>query len=188
MTAGALQQKLFNIWPQVLLRGCISLLLGLLMLVWPHASVLIYVEIFGAYALADGFLLILQALPVRKIDTRVWSRLLHGIIGVSFGAAVFLWAGFREIRMVDMFSMYLMLTGVLQVFTALDLYHVVRYDHYLIASGFLSVFCGLLLRTVPAGDAVQLARVFGIFMTAYAVIAILIALEMRSSASAFSKE
>ncbi len=186
VTAGAMQRSLFSIWPQVLLRGCISLLLGLLMLVWPHASIQVYIEIFGAYALADGLLLILQVLPVRKVDTRVWSRLLHGLIGVGVGTAVFLWPGFRDIGILNIFSMYLMLTGVLQIFTALDLYRVVRYDYYFIASGFISIFCGLWLRTMPVNDIVHLAMVFGLFMTAYALIAILIALEMRRSASSFS--
>ena len=149
MNAGAMQRAMASIWWQVLLRGFISLLLGVLMLVWPDASVQVYEEIFGAYALVDGFLLILQVLPVRQVDKRVWSRLLHGVIGVGVGTAVFLWPEFREIGMSNIFSTYLMLTGVLQVFTALDLYRVVRYDYYFIASGFLSIFCGLLLKTVP---------------------------------------
>ena len=76
-----------------MLRGGISLALGLLMLVLPGASVQSYAGIFGAYALADGFLLIMQVLPVRKMDKRAGPRLLHGIIGVVVGAAVFLWPG-----------------------------------------------------------------------------------------------
>jgi uncharacterized membrane protein HdeD (DUF308 family) len=79
-----------------------------------------------------------------------------------------------------------MLTGVLQVFTALDLYRVVRYDYYFIASGFISILCGILLKTVMANDLVLLAKIFGIFMMAYAVIVILIALEMRRSAGSVS--
>ena len=47
-----------DIWWQVLLRDGISLALGLMMLVLPGASVQSYAGIFGAYALADGFLLI----------------------------------------------------------------------------------------------------------------------------------
>ena len=186
MNAGAIQRAMASIWWQVLLRGFISLLLGVLMLVWPGASVQVYEEIFGAYALVDGLLLITQVMPVRHVDKRLWSRLLHGVIGVGVGTAVFLWPEFREIGMSNIFSTYLMLTGVLQVYTALDLYRVVRYDYYLIVSGFLSIFCGLLLKTVPVIDVVQLTRIFGIFMIAYAVIAILTAFEMRRSSGSFS--
>ena len=186
MSTGAMQRAMASIWWQVLLRGFISLLLGVLMLVWPYASVRAYEEIFGVYVLIDGLLIILHVVQVRQVDKKAWSRLLHGVIGVGVGAAIFLWPEFREIGMANIFSTYLMLTGVLQIFTALDLYRVVRYDYYLIASGFLSILCGLLLKTVLANDLVLLARIFGIFMTAYAVIVILIALEMRRSAGSFS--
>jgi uncharacterized membrane protein HdeD (DUF308 family) len=141
---------------------------------------------FGAYALADGLLLILQVLPVCKLDKRAGSRLLHGIIGVTAGAAVFLWPGFRELGMGNIFSMYLILTGVLQIFTALDLYSKVRHEYYFVASGFLSILCGLLVRIAPANDAVFIARIFGIFMTIYAILVIFVALEIRRGAGAYT--
>lgn len=175
-----------DIWWQVSLRGGISLALGLLMLVLPGASVRSYSGIFGAYALTDGFLLIMQVLPVRKQDKRAGPRLLHGIIGVVFGAAVFLWPGFREIGMASIFSTYLILTGALQVFTALDLYRVVRFDYYIFASGFLSLLCGLLVRIAPVNDAVGIARIFGIFMAIYAILLIFVALEIRRGAGTYS--
>jgi uncharacterized membrane protein HdeD (DUF308 family) len=186
MSAAELQQALPTIWWQVFLRGFISILLGLLILVLPHASIHAYETIFGAYALADGFLLIMQVLQAGKADKKAGSRLLHGLIGVGVGSAALLWPGFLAIGMANIFSTYLLLTGVLQIFTALDLYHVVRHDYYLITSGFLSILCGLWLKTMPVSDTIQLARGFGIFMTAYAVITILIAMEMRRGAVRYS--
>jgi uncharacterized membrane protein HdeD (DUF308 family) len=188
MSAADVQQGLPTIWWQVLLRGSISLLLGLLMLALPHASVQAYEEIFGAYVLADGLLLITQVLPVRKMDKRAVPRLLHGAIGIFVGTAVFLWPEFREMGMANIFSTYLMLAGALQIFTALDLYRIVRYDYYLMVSGFISILCGLLLKIAPANDTLLLARIFGIFMTAYALIAIMIAFEMRKSTGHYSAD
>ncbi|OPY29269.1 MAG: hypothetical protein A4E28_01014 [Methanocella sp. PtaU1.Bin125] len=179
MSNEAIQRAMLSIWWQVLLRGVISLLLGLLMIFWPNASVRAYEEIFGVYALVDGLLLIMHVAQVRQVDRKASSRLLHGVIGVGFGAAIFLWPEFRQIGMANIFSTYVMLTGALQVFTALDLHQVVRYDYYFIASGLMSIVCGLLLKTTIAGDVVLLARIFGTFMTAYAVIVVLIAFEMR---------
>ena len=91
-------------------------------------------------------------------------------------------ARFREMGMANIFSTYLILTGALQVFTALDLYRVVRYDYYIFASGFLSILCGLLVKLAPVNDSVRVASIFGMFMSIYAVILIAIALEMKSSA------
>jgi uncharacterized membrane protein HdeD (DUF308 family) len=186
MNTEVTQRRISDIWWQVLLRGGISLALGLMMLALPQASVRAYVEIFGAYALTDGFLLIMQVLPVRKLDKRAGSRLLHGIVGVTAGAAVFLWPGFRELGMSNIFSMYLMLTGVLQVFSALDLYSKVSQEYYLIASGFLSILCGLLVRIAPVNDAVEIARIFGVFMAIYAILVIFVALKIRQGAIAYT--
>jgi uncharacterized membrane protein HdeD (DUF308 family) len=156
------------------------------MLFLPHASVRAYVEIFGAYALIDGLLLIMLVLHTGKVDKRAGSRLLHGLIGVGAGAAALLWPEFRAVGIANIISTYLLLTGVLQIFTALDLYRVVRYDYYPLISGFLSILCGLWLKTTPVSDTILLARVFGIFMTAYAIITILIAMELRGSAVRYS--
>jgi uncharacterized membrane protein HdeD (DUF308 family) len=125
-------------------------------------------------------------LPAHKIDKRAGSRLLHGITGVTAGADVFLWPGFHALGTGNIFSMYLMLTGDLQIFTALDLYNNVRHEYYLIASGFLSSLCGLLVRIAPVYDAVGIARIFGTFMTIYALVVIFVALEMRRGALTFT--
>jgi uncharacterized membrane protein HdeD (DUF308 family) len=170
MNANALQRGLSGIWWQVLLRCALSLMLGLVMLVMPGASVKAYEEIFGAYALADGFLLIIQVLPVRHLDKKARSRLLHGIMGTGVGAAVFLWPGFREIGLANIFSAYVAVTGALQVFTAIELRPAVRSDYLLAAGGFLSLGAGLLIKVAPMANTVRLAQIIGVFLIAYATV------------------
>lgn len=166
-----------SVWWDVLLRGVIAVIFGLLVFFMPGLTVALFVLLFGAFAVADGILLLLQAVTVK--DGRWWVRLLQGIVAIAAGVAVFLWPAISALTLLYVIAFYLIFTGVLQAVTAIELRKVIKNEWLYIISGLLSVIVGILLVIRPLTGAIALAQTIGIFAIAYGIFLCALALELR---------
>jgi uncharacterized membrane protein HdeD (DUF308 family) len=173
-----------SVWWNVLLRGVVAIIFGLLVFFLPGLTVALFLLLFGAYAVGDGILLLLQAVTVK--DELWWVRLLQGLVAIATGAAVFLWSGINALSLLYIIAFYLVLTGILQAITSIGLRLVIK-DEWLyfkgnwlyFISGVLSAIVGVLLMIRPLSGAVDLAQTIGIFAISYGVFTCALALELR---------
>ena len=148
-------------WWIAALRGMFAILLGLAAFVWPGATLEVLILLFGAYALVDGATTLL--LGVQALGT---SRALPSIIGGLIGYRD--WC--RDVRNAgagDTFAGlrcrgWAVITGVLQITTAIRLRDVISGEWRLAVGGALSILFGLLLTTGPLAGALTLVFLFGI--------------------------
>ncbi|TMD86491.1 MAG: HdeD family acid-resistance protein, partial [Chloroflexi bacterium] len=61
-----------NYWWLVLLRGIISVLFGIVAIVWPGPTLLFLIYLFGAYVLIDGITAVVVAFQERNVYSRWW--------------------------------------------------------------------------------------------------------------------
>ena len=66
--------ELARSWWAFVLRGIVTLLFGLIALIWPGLTILVLTSVFGFYALLDGFFALVAAWGIRS------SRTLVGLI------------------------------------------------------------------------------------------------------------
>jgi uncharacterized membrane protein HdeD (DUF308 family) len=166
-----------GVWWDVLLRGVIAIIFGLLVFFWPGLTVAFFVLLFGAFAVADGLLLLLQAVTVK--DGRWWVRLLQGIVAIATGIVVFVWPGISALTLLYIIAFYLIFTGILQAIAAIELRKVIKNEWLYVISGILSVIVGVLLVIRPLTGAIALAQTIGIFAIAYGTFLCVLALELR---------
>jgi uncharacterized membrane protein HdeD (DUF308 family) len=166
-----------SLWWDMLLRGAVAVIFGLLIFFWPALSVATFVLLFGSFVFIDGVLLLLQAVTVK--DGRWWVRLLQGILSIVAGVATFLWPGLTALMLLYIIAFYLIFTGVLQVFAAIEMRKVIKGEILLIAAGILSVIIGALLFARPLTGAIALAQTIGIFAVAYGILLVILALQLR---------
>jgi uncharacterized membrane protein HdeD (DUF308 family) len=166
-----------GVWWDVLLRGVIAIIFGLLVFFMPGLTVALFVFLFGAFASADGRLLLLQAVTVK--DGRWWVRLLQGIVAIAAGIAVFIWPGISALALLYVIAFYLIFTGILQAVAAIELRKVIKDEWLYVISGILAVIVGVILVIRPLTGAIALAQTIGIFAIAYGIFLCVLALELR---------
>ncbi len=165
-------------WWAFVVRGIAAVLFGVLTWIVPGAALLSLVFLFGAYALVEGVINIAGA--VRRTTARPqprWVLLLEGIVSVIAGVIAFIIPGITALSLLYLIAAWSLVTGVLEIATAIRLRREIKGEWLMALSGVLSIVFGVLLMIFPGPGA--LAVVF--WIGAYAVVfgAMLIALGIR---------
>ena len=72
-------------WWLLALRGLIAVLFGILAFMWPGATLLTLVWLFGAFALVNGVLSLVLAAKIPKGYPKLGSLILGGLLGILAG-------------------------------------------------------------------------------------------------------
>src|SRR5256885_4424651 len=122
-------------WWVVALRGALAVLFGVLALVWPAITIGVLVLLFGAYALVDGVFALGSALfgGARVEGRRAWL-ILEGVVGVAAGIVAFVWPGVTALALLWVIAAWAIITGVLEIATAIRLRRELRGEWLLVLS------------------------------------------------------
>jgi uncharacterized membrane protein HdeD (DUF308 family) len=165
-------------WWIPLLRGIVAIVFGLVLLLIPITAVFTLVILFGAFALVDGVLAIVQALRFAHPDSgRWWLMLLQGLAGIAFGVLTFAYPGITAITLGLFIAAWAVVTGIFEIGAAFRLRRDVPNEIFLIVAGVLSVLLGLILFFFPVGALIGVVY----FVAAYVIISgfALVALAFR---------
>jgi uncharacterized membrane protein HdeD (DUF308 family) len=163
-------------WWDVLLRGIIAIGFGIALLFWPGLSLKIFLLLFAAFAFFDGILMLLQMVTIK--DGRWLGRLVHGVLALIAAAAAVMLPGWTLLAIALLLGAYWVITGVLQIATAIDFRKVMKGELLLIAAGILSVIVGIILFVYPFVGLIALAQVIGIFSIASGIILLVLAAKL----------
>jgi uncharacterized membrane protein HdeD (DUF308 family) len=104
-------------WWALLLRGALSVLFGVAMLVWPDVSLLVLVIFVGAWFFADGLL----ALALAFTHGHRLFHILDGAVGVMIGSVAMLHPNVNGLTLLVIVAVWAIARGVLQMLLAMDL-------------------------------------------------------------------
>jgi len=164
-------------WWVVALRGLAAIVFGILAFVWPGITLAVLVLLFGAYAIVDGVLALYAA--VRSGGKGVWAPLFEGIVGIAAGLVAFFLPGLTALALLFVIATWAILTGVMEVITAVRLRQVINNEWALILSGVLSVIFGLVLVAQPGAGALAVVWIIGIYAIVFGVALLALAWRLR---------
>ncbi len=170
-------------WWIVLIRGILAIAFGALALFMPGLTLLALILIYAAYALIDGGFTAYAAIQSRGEDNRWWVRLLEGTVGIIAGVVAFiapLIAGFVLLLWI---AMWAILTGIAQVMTAYQLRKEIENEWFLGVAGAMSIIFGAFIALFPAGGALAIAWLIGVYSIMFGVLFISLALRLRDRES-----
>jgi len=176
-----LQEGLGKIWWLILLRGLCSIVFGVLAFLWPGATLITLVLLYGAYAVADGVLALGAAARGGTVAPR-WWLVLAGLAGIIVGALAFFWPKITGLVLLFLIAAWAISIGVVQIVGAIQLRKEIENEWWLIASGIVSVVFGGLLILAPSTGALALILVIGGFAVVYGVLQVGFALRLRRHA------
>jgi uncharacterized membrane protein HdeD (DUF308 family) len=164
-------------WWLLALRGVAAVLFGILALALPGITLYALVLLFGAYALVDGLLAIGSAL--RSKGEHLWYLLLAGVVGILAGIATFSWPGLTALVLLFIIAGWAIVTGVLEVISAVRLRSLMQHEWAWIVGGLLSVLFGLILLIQPGSGALALVWLIGGYAIVFGITLFVLAWQVR---------
>jgi uncharacterized membrane protein HdeD (DUF308 family) len=160
----ALLGALAENWWLLLIRGIVAIALGVLVFLWPDLTLLTLTFLWGAYVLADG-VFVLGAATLGKggeIARRLWLALI-GVVGILAGLLTFVWPEVTAQVLILFIASWAIITGMLQIWGALELRKEIEIEWMLGLSGLLSIALGIILIARPSAGALVLIWLIGSF-------------------------
>ncbi|HZF28439.1 MAG TPA: DUF308 domain-containing protein [Gammaproteobacteria bacterium] len=146
--AERLRASLAARWWAFLLRGVLSVLFGVAILVWPDVSLLVLVIFVGSWFFADGLL----ALALAFTHGHRLFHILDGAVGVTIGSVAMLHPNVNGLTLLVIVAVWAIARGVLQMLLAMELGSRRRGSWIFAAIGAVSlVFGALLLSNLGSG-------------------------------------
>ena len=166
-----------NVWWIFLLQGIAGILLGLLLIAAPGATLVTLVSFFGFYWIISGVLSLVQMFVDRSVPW-VWS-LLIGIFGIAAGLLVvrhpIVAALTVPAMIVVVFGLEALVLGALEFIGGFSGGGIGSY-----LRGTLNLIIGILLLSAPLSAALAVPIVFGVILIAQGAGLIAVALRVRN--------
>ena len=169
-------------WWAVGLRGLSAVAFGVIALISPSATLSVLVMLFGAYALLDGVFALAGAIGgggSHSIGERRGWLVLEGIVGIATGVVTFVWPNITTAVLVSLVAIWAIMTGVLEIATAVKLRRELANEWLMALSGVLSIVFGGYLIVSPAQGALALVTAVGIYALVFGVMLCAFALRLR---------
>jgi uncharacterized membrane protein HdeD (DUF308 family) len=167
-------------WWAVALRGVAAVIFGVLAFALPAITLASLVLLFGAYALVEGVFSLIAAMRRRTAEERPWwALLLEALVSIAAGIVTFVYPGITALALVYVIGAWAVVTGVLEIVTAVRLRERIRGEGWLIASGILSVVFGALVMVFPGAGALAMVLWIGAYAVVFGGLLIGLAFRLR---------
>jgi uncharacterized membrane protein HdeD (DUF308 family) len=171
-------------WWALLIRGIAAVVFGVLAFVWPGATIVALVILFGAYAFVDGVFAIVAAIRAAQSRERWWPFLLEGIVGIAIAAITYFEPHVTAFALYFTIAAWAFLTGILEIAAAIQLRKQIANELWLILGGILSLLFGVLMIWRPLAGAIAIVWVIGAYAIMFGILMIGLSLRLRKHATA----
>ncbi len=166
-------------WWAVLIRGIAAIIFGILAFLWPGATGVALVILFGAYAFVDGVFAIVAAIRAAEAHERWGAFVIEGIIGLVIAAITFFNPRITAFALYLTIAVWALLTGVLEIVAAIRLRKEIQNEWLLILGGIASLVFGILLIVYPLAGVLTVIWLIGAYAIVFGVMMIGLALRLR---------
>jgi uncharacterized membrane protein HdeD (DUF308 family) len=179
--------QLIRNWWVVALRGVFAIVFGILAFLWPAIALVTLVLLFGIYALADGICAVVTAVT-HKIGTQRWWGLFAGIVSIVAGILVFAWPGITAMALLYLIAAWAVVTGIFEIFAAIELRKELSHEWLLILTGILSVAFGILVTANPGAGALSIIWLISIYAVILGAMLVVLGFRLHSLSTRFPGE
>jgi uncharacterized membrane protein HdeD (DUF308 family) len=174
-------------WGWVLTFGIITLLAGLLSLIWPGRTIVAIAVLFGIQLVVAGIFRFVAALAVEEASggTRVLLALL-GVLSFIVGLYALRRVLLTIAALALLLGIFWIVNGAVETFAALS-HRGMQGRGWTIFMGLLSIVASIVVLVYPAISLATLAIVLGFWLLVYGVMEIVAAFRLRSAGQAATR-
>ena len=162
----------------LILLGILAVIVGVIAIAWPSATILALVILFAVYAFMDAGLQAARAFSSRSAGP-VFGHLLLALISLAAGVIAVAWPGPTAYVLVIVVAAWALVGGFAEVFAGFQIGESAGMRAMFILSGLVSVAFGVLLFARPGVGAVTLALLFGLYSLIYGFSQITAGIQLR---------
>jgi len=167
-------------WWLLALRGLVAVLFGVLAFMWPGATLITLVWLFGAFALVNGILSLVLAAKTPKGYPKVGSLIFGGLLGILAGLLAFVMPGITALSLLILIAAWAIVTGIMELVAAVRLRKIINNEWLLVLAGIASVLFGVILLFQPAAGALVLIWWIGAWALLSGILLMILAFRMRN--------
>jgi len=169
-------------WWTFVIRGLLAIAFGLIALVWPGITLIVLVVLFGFYVILEGILSIIAAFINRGMQSW-WVLLLEGLASIAMGCVAFIWPGLTAVVLLIFIAIWAILTGLLEIWAAVQLRKEIRGEWILALTGIMSTLIGIILFTNPGAGALAVVWMIGIYAVIFGALLTFLGFKFRKLGS-----
>ena len=168
----------------MILLGILAVVVGIIAIAWPQATILALVILFAVYAFMAAGLQAARAFSSRDAGP-VFGHLLLALIDLAAGVVALVWPGPTAYVLVIIVAAWALVGGVAEFFFGFQSGETAGTRALFIISGLVSVAFGILLFARPGVGAVTLALLFGLYSLIYGFSQITAGVQVRQLGKSF---
>jgi uncharacterized membrane protein HdeD (DUF308 family) len=167
-------------WGWVLFFGIVTVLLGIVVLVWPDATIVVLAVLFGIQLILAGIFRFVSALAIDDAPggTRALLALL-GVLAFIVGIYALRHVNVTIAALALLLGIFWIVNGAIELFTAIG-HREMPGRGWTIVLALLSIVAGIVVLAYPDISLLALAIVLGIWLVALGIIEIALAFQLRS--------
>ena len=178
----SLAQVLSRMWRFLFLRGLLAIAFGILVIMRPGFSLAAVILLFGAYLLVNGVLGLCSAILGHPDSESRWMLLVSALVSVGIGGLTLLAPGLTALVLLYFIATWSIVTGALEILTAIRLRREIRGEWMLALAGVVSVAFGAFLIAKPGPGALAVLGLLGAFAILLGLLLVALSLRIRGFA------
>jgi uncharacterized membrane protein HdeD (DUF308 family) len=168
-------------WWLFLLQGVLSLVLGVLIVIWPGHALTVMILLFGLLILVNGVVAVFAAIGAAGVQEPWAWKLTEGILGIIVGLAILRWPGVTALIAVYLVGAWALISGIMAIVGAIADHAVMRQAWLVALAGVVSVIFGVAMFAMPAtASTLTLAYLVGIYAILYGLATCAIGFRIRT--------
>lgn len=175
-----------SMWKLIMTKGIVLMTVGLVLLIFPTATLTTLIFIMGIYWLVDGIVTTYNALKSRKINPNWGWGIFTGLIGIIAGVVV-LAKPFSSAVLSTSFLMWFLglvavINGVSGLIAGIRLKKQHPGEKSMIWGGIFSILLGIILISSPYASALVIVKLIGSFALFAGLITLALAFRIKKKA------
>jgi uncharacterized membrane protein HdeD (DUF308 family) len=162
-----------------ILGGIVTILFGLIAVLWPHITLPLLIIFFGAFAFGYGAVSLVEMFQRMGRHETWWPSLVIGIIGIIAGLYVLTNLAVSAVILTLVIAVWALVDGITEVIGGIATGHFMA-----LIIGMLTVVFGLILLDHPTTGALALVLVIGVFAIVRGILMLLVAFRLPSTPAA----
>lgn len=167
----------------MIIRGILSFVLGLILILWPGATLAVILLLFPLFVIIDG----LSAIVIGQKEAKhgKWQSFIPmGILEIFIGIFVLIWPNLTLEAFVLLMALWAFVLGVGELFMAFsdrDLGSGLKWLYGI--GGILTVILGILVVVYPLIISIALIWLFGLFFLVYGILIFTVGISLSGKTS-----
>jgi uncharacterized membrane protein HdeD (DUF308 family) len=173
-------------WTTLILRGILTLILGVLMFVNLEAGALAVLVVLGVYAILDGIIKLVEAYTKHKAKVRYRHTVLAATASLVVGIMIFAWPRITAVVLIALLAALILIQGVVDLYVAIRERKSLRRGRFwlLLIGGIAQLLFGVWMITQPVLGGLTIVGVIAAYAMVIGVILIIRGIEEKAGGGA----